>query len=88
LRKIIFQGHADTVGTDTAEIIEFPDDATDKEISDCCDDWGHEMANMWDRGDYEEEGYETYEEGYDDFLQQCGWWWEEYEPEKHDGLLI
>lgn len=88
MRKIVFFFHADTVGTDQQDLFLFPDNVTTEEIQQHCDEYGNENANSWDRGDYEEDGFDNYEEYFDDYLQQCGWWWEDYNPDKHNGGFV
>jgi len=84
MRKIVFFAHADTVGTDHAELVQFNSPITDKQLDEYCQEVGQEHANSYDQGEYggEDDDYEDESQ----YLEQCGWWWEEYDAEKHDGL--
>ena len=78
MRKIIFQAHADTVGTDTAEIFLYPDDVTDKQLDDDAQQFGQNHWESYDSSETEEES--------DEYYGACDAWWEVYDPEKHAGL--
>lgn len=84
MRKIVFRAHAHTLGTDAAELVEYPDDATAKELDDGALDFGynHWDSYMPDIGD-EDSDYEDEEQYYED----CDAWWEDYDPENHDGII-
>lgn len=79
MRKIVFRAHADTVGTDTAELEIYPDDVTDKELDDAAHQFGQNHWESYDASETEEESEEYYE--------ACDAWWEDYDPEKHAGLV-
>jgi hypothetical protein len=87
MRKIVFRAHADTVGTDLYRLEELDDSVTGKDLEDIATDIGHEHAQSYSPSTVEEEDYESYEEFYEAYLEQCGWWWEEYDPAKHDDYL-
>lgn len=81
MRKIVLRGSAGIVGTDYCELYE-ADNETDEELSDIA--W--ETAVNWAQSYGVEEGEED-EEGYENF-QNIDGWWEEYNPEEHDGLIV
>lgn len=86
MRKIIFRGSGKTVGTDFAEAQLVPDNITDEQLSQYAYDISVENAQMygWDLvDDYSENEYEH--EVTSDDLE---YYWEEYDPEEHDGLRI
>lgn len=88
MRKIVFRGHAHVVGTDYAQLEEIRDGVdgpiTDKALDDWAQELGQEWANMFEP---EMGGEDDDFEDEEDYLQACGWWWEEYDPEKHDGII-
>ena len=86
MRKIIFRGMAKTVGTEYAQAELLEDTVDDDMLDALAFDISVENAEMY--------GY-TYVEGYDDedFDDYCtgadlDYYWEEYDPEKHDGLSL
>jgi hypothetical protein len=85
MRKIVFFAHANTVGTGTQELVLFDDNVTTKELDEYAQEFGMEHANAYDRGFDEEDEYEDEDAYYDDYYAQCGWWWEDYDPAKHNG---
>lgn len=88
MRKIVFQAHADTVGTDTAELVCFSPvdgvEVTDQHIDNYCDDFGMEH---WDAYEPNTGGPDDDYEDSEDYHQYCGAWWEEYNPDEHNRLL-
>lgn len=74
MRKIVFRGHADAVGTDYAQLEEIDEPITVEEL----DEWAREIGTDW----ADSYGCESEEE-----LEDCDWWWEEYNPEEHDGII-
>lgn len=78
MRKIVMEAHADTVGTDTAELYEFPAETTDKELDDYAQGFGQNHWDSYDSSETEEESEEYYE--------ACDSWWREYDPEKDDWM--
>lgn len=84
MRKIIFQMHADTVGTDNAELHCFEGEVSTAFLDSFAQSLGTDWADMYmpdiggEDDDYEEEGQ---------YYENCGWWWEEYSPAKHNGFL-
>lgn len=84
MRKIVFfQDNSKSVGCDGCVLEEWPDDATDEELSIYAHELAVEHASGWwdvvddDFTDNEDEIGEGQIEG----------WWKPYDPEKHDGLL-
>lgn len=75
MRKIIAYCPGPTVGCDTYEAFSYPDDYTDEEISKDLFSWAAEH--------YERYGYDEDEE-YFEF--EIDYSFEDYDPEKHDGL--
>lgn len=88
MRKIVFFAHADVVGTDHAELVCFEDlnglEVSDRFLDDYAQDFGYEWTGQWepDCGG-EDDDYESV----DQYYEACGWWWEEYDPAKHNGEL-
>ena len=84
MRKIVFFAHADTVGTDTAELVVFENGISDKEADEYCQDLGYEWTSQW------EPSYGGEDDQYEDpdqYYEACGWWWEDYCPAEHNGKL-
>lgn len=85
MRKIVFREHGPYCGTDDATLEEFPDGISDADLDQICLENLYEVAERWppqEEGDFEDE-----EDDYQNHLDSCGSWWEEYDPEKHDGIL-
>ena len=70
--------HADTVGTDAAELFDFPDDVTTKELDEYAQGFGQNHWESYDSSNTEEESEEYYE--------ACDAWWEEYNEEEHSWM--
>ena len=89
MRQIVFrQDNSKSLGCDGAVLEEWPDDATDKALS----EYAHDLAVEWISSWFDIiEGYDELSEDDDenDFIeiQEVEGWWEEYNPEKHDGIL-
>lgn len=81
MRKIVLRGDAGIVGTDYCELYE-AENETDAELSDIA--WETAVAHAQSYGI--EEPDEDDEDREYDFCNVEGWW-EEYDPEEHDGLL-
>lgn len=91
MKKIVFFYNAGMSGTDTAELVEFPDDVTDEEL----DTYAWEGALQW------AESYGVYPESYrlddeeededrwldDTYSDNIDGYWEVYDSIKHDGLV-
>lgn len=89
MKKIVFFYDAGMVGTNTAELVEFPDGITDAEL----DQYAWEGAVEW------AEHYGVYPECYrpdeedddswldDTYSDSIDGYWEVYDPIKHDGLI-
>lgn len=88
MRKIVFWAHGDCVGTDTKELVVFEDvnneQVTDEFLNSYAEDFGRDWAGQWEPScggeddDYEHE---------DEYWENCGWGWQEYEPAKHNGEI-
>lgn len=93
MRKIVIQMNAGYAGTDSAEFVLVPNDMTDEELSDYAYQCGLAHAEMYgvypeaDRpDDFDEEEADSWSSySYSDNIEG---WWEEYDPEKHDGLRV
>ena len=90
MRKIIFLLETGYAGMDIAENDTFPDDVTDEQLN----------QEAWDRAIQHAESYGIYHPGYieddselnddfdsDDYSDNIEGCWEDYDPEKHDGLV-
>lgn len=87
MRKIVFIAHTDVVGTDHYELVEYEDDVTDKTLDEEAYTWGHQWWDSFGPSSDLEDFDGNEEDWYQDYYEQCGAWWEEYNPEKHDGYL-
>ena len=92
MRYIVFMLNAGMAGTDAAEFAEFDDDVTDDELSD--EAWERALEHASSYGVYPMEAMpEDHDENeatwqsdeYSDDIDGC---WEEYSPEKHNGLIV
>jgi hypothetical protein len=84
MRKIMFRAYGDCVGTDFYQLEEFPDDVTEKELDDTAEDLGRSWVDCFGpQTDLED--FESEEDYWQDYYEQCGWWWEDYNPDEHDG---
>lgn len=72
------KAHADTVGTDTEELLFFSDETTNKQLDAYAQEFGQ---NHWDSYDYSET-----EEESEEYYQACDAWWEEYNEDEHGDL--
>ena len=95
-RKIILRGSAKTVGTDFAEAALFEAGTPDSVLDQACWEASVENAAMygWEYvdGNWEPES-EDPEEQYEEWDSVCtdddlNYFWEEYNPEEHEGLRI
>lgn len=89
MRKIIFFAHTGYAGMDSVDNGLYPDDVTDEELND--DAWHHALDNAEAYGIYPTPDDFEYDEDEDDYGDQYSdnieGWWEDYDPEKHDGLV-
>ena len=89
MRKIVIGMSAGMAGTDGWDFWEFPDDITDEELGDFAWQCGIDHAEMY--GVYPRGEYEGDPEISDDELESDAYsddiegYWEDYDPEKHDG---
>ena len=80
MRKIVMCAHADTVGTDTKELIGFPDTVTSKELDEYAQEFGQAHWESYDSSSNEEE--------YHEYIEACDSWWEEYNEEEHSWMEV
>jgi hypothetical protein len=91
MRKIIFRGHAKTVGTDFAEAVLYTDDTPDSVLDHDCWQAAIDNAEMYGYeyvgSDFEYEDDEEEEDVWDRQIDEneLGYYWEEYDSELHDG---
>lgn len=90
MRKIIFQLEVGYAGMDATDNGLFPDDVTDEELDQ--EAWERAVQHAESYGyypsSYKEDGYdEEYDEEGDHYSDNIEGWWEDYDPEKHDGLV-
>lgn len=91
-RLIVFSLDAGVVGTDGHEFDIFPDDITDDELNE--EAWQRalnhaDMYGIYPSGDRHEGDEDEEDDGwtsdqYSDDIEGC---WEDFDPEKHDGLV-
>ena len=79
MRKIIGFYNGPFCGTDSCTPLLVSDEATEDQISDMLLDWAYDEHENW--VEYDDEG---------NCLEYAGpdFHWEEYDPEKHDGLRV
>ena len=83
MRKIIFfQDNSKSVGCDGCVLEEWPDDATNAQLSEYAFELAVEHVGSWFGV---VEGMTDEEDEID--LEDIDGWWEPYDPEKHDMLL-
>jgi len=92
MRYIVFLLNAGTVGTDSAEFVEFDNTVTDDELSEEAWERAQNHAEMYGiypmssmPDDYDEETSDWRSDEYSDDIEGT---WAEYNPEKHDGLIV
>ncbi len=88
MRKIVLRGSAKTVGTSFAELVEFPDDVTEDQLDRAA--WHASIENAESYGwSYTGSDELLDDEEYDDYISdsELDYFWEEYDSEKHDGIL-
>lgn len=86
MRKIVIGMDAGVAGTDGWEFYLVPVTLTDEELGDFA--WERakdhaEMYGIYPRSEYEDS--DEYEEDGDQYSDNIEGWWEDYNPEKHDG---
>lgn len=86
VRKVVFRAHAGICGTDTAEGFIYPDETTDQELAGDAWQFGLDHAESygiyWSAEICDDEG----EDG-DQYSDAIEGWWEEYNPDEHDGII-
>lgn len=88
MRKIVFWAHGDCVGTDHKELVCFEpvngEEVSNPFLDSYAQDFGQGWAGQWEPScggeddDYEDE---------DQYWENCGWGWDEYNPAKHNGEI-
>lgn len=86
MRKIVFRAHGDCVGTDFYKLEEVPVNTTDGELNNMAEETGREWVDSF-HPQADPEDFDNDEDYWEDYYAQCGWWWEDYNSEKHDGYL-
>ena len=90
MRKIVIRMDAGYAGMDGTEFVLVPDDMTNDALSEYAYQRGLAHAEMY--GIYPEADRPEDEDGEDDswdsddYSDNIEGWWEDYDPEKHDGL--
>lgn len=88
MRKIVLRGSAKTVCTDFAFLVEVPDDISNEELDRMA--WEESIENAGSYGwDYTGSDELLEDDEYDQYVtdSELEYYWEEYDPEKHDGIL-
>lgn len=93
MRKIIFHYSVGFAGMDGVDARAYPDDVTTEELDN--DAWlgaiDHaESYGYYNRADYENTGEIPEDEDdpeHDCYVESIEGWWEDYNPEEHDGLV-
>lgn len=83
MRKIFVKVTTGYCGMDATELITVDDDMTDDDINSLVDHMALENASMYDiypPSEFDDEDDEDYQDG-----SNIDGYWEEYDPEKHDG---
>ena len=85
MRRIAFHLYAGYAGTDTCEVLEFPDGTSDEEISNEAWEMALAHADMYGYYPFPEDATEEDEDNecYTDNIEGL---WEEYDPKTHDML--
>ncbi len=89
MRKIAIGMDAGMVGTDSWEFWVVPESMTDDELHELC--WERakdhaEMYGIYPRHEYEDtEDFDEDDESYSEGIEG---WWEDYDPEQHDGYRV
>lgn len=89
MRKIYFKYSTGYCGMDAAEVADFPDNITDKELNDYA--WegalnNAEMYGIYPSDDVDMSDIDDDENG-DSYSDNIDGYWQEYDPEKHDGTF-
>lgn len=90
-RLIVFSLSTGYCGMDGHEFEVFPDDVTDEELDG--EAWQLALSNAESYGiyptEYMPEDYDEDEDGWDsdEYSDNIGGSWEDFDPEKHDGLV-
>jgi hypothetical protein len=92
MRKIIFHLEVGYAGMDATDNGLFSDNITDEELDQ--EAWERAVQHAESYGFYPYSYEQEYDEEYDDqeedgdqYSDNIEGWWEDYDPEKHDGLV-
>jgi len=91
MRKLVFFMETGQCGTGAVEFIEVPHTYTDDQLADLAWTLARENAEMYGiypEQDYEECTSEEIDELGDSLSDNIEGWWEEYNPDEHDGLVV
>lgn len=93
MRYIVFLLYAGITGTDSAEFVEFDDSVTNAELD--AEAWERALNHAGMYGiypidempeDHDEEEADSWTS--DSYSESIEGYWEEYDPEKHDGKIV
>lgn len=95
MRKIVITCHTGQCGSDSHEFYEVSDDMTEDDLNLMADECARDNAEMYgiypesDRVAYEADG-DTEDEQYgsNEYSDNIEGYWEDYDPEKHDGFVV
>ena len=88
MRKIVIGMDAGFAGTDAWEFYEVAEDITDSMLDIFAYECGLSHAEMYGIYPCDEYSDEEIEQDPDSYSDNIEGWWEEYDPEKHDGHTI
>lgn len=93
MRRIVFKSTTGYCGMDGHDFQVYPDNVTEKELDD--EAWQLALDNAESYGYYHAPYYEEEianleedSEELDQYIDSIEGWWEDYDPEKHEGLAI
>jgi hypothetical protein len=91
MRKIIFHFETGSCGSEGTEAASFPDNVTEEELN--IEAWERAIQHAESYGIYPESDLAFYSDEElaeiddNDYSSGIEGWWEDYNPEKHDGLV-
>jgi predicted PolB exonuclease-like 3'-5' exonuclease len=88
MRKIYFKYSTGYCGMDSAEVAEFPDNVTEEELNTYAYEGAlnnAEAYGIYPTQDYFVDNDEEDDDGGDSYSDNIEGYWEEYNPEEHDG---
>lgn len=92
MRKIVFTSHTGYCGMDGHDFDVYPDDVSDEELDTIAYEYALQNAESFgiypvewnDEDEDEDAGGARFDS--DKYSENIDGWWEDYDPEKHDGL--